>query len=74
MVATTMLAMSNLNSTHGGRVQVWQQRVLPLLTSHLATTSHGPLAAYLLLHDGAAIVSLLEVISAHRLAFCRCVQ
>ena len=41
--------------------QVWQQRVLPLLTPHLAATPGGALAVYLMLHDGAANVSLLEV-------------
>ena len=42
--------------------QIWQRRVLPLLTAHLAECG-GTMAAYLVLHDGAATVSLLE---AHR--------
>ena len=40
--------------------QIWQQRVLPLLPAHLAECG-GTTAAYLVLHEGAATVSLLEV-------------
>lgn len=40
--------------------QIWLQRVLPLLIAHLVD-SGGTMAAYLVLHDGAATVSLLEV-------------
>lgn len=49
--------------------------MLPLLTAHLVSTSDGALAAYLLLHDGAATVSVLEVMccacsSLHTNMFC----
>ena len=73
-VAVASLSEPNVSPTLTYAMQAWQQRVLPLLSAHLTTTSEGALAAYLLLLDGAATVALLEVKQLHPSVYCYCMK
>ena len=55
-----MMASTRLCNTLSHVSQVWQEKVFPLLASHLVQTSDGALATYLLMHNSAATANLLE--------------